>query len=165
MSDGNSNTYPDREWSIAEVAFGEVPPIPAAKVEVTPEPVAPKSARRALVDTITAWSVQYDLRLPEGVDIDNDDDGDLRVTLQGLALDVAHGIVPREREYLWTGSISITVQVSGTVKASTEDEANDLADEALRNTSVEVEADGYDTDVCYEGHEYEDHNLHDVDEQ
>ena len=147
------------------IDLGEIPPLEYHKVEVTPEPVAPKTARQALIDTITAWSVQYDLPLPTGVDLDNDYDGDLTVTLQGLTLDNVLAIVRRERDYLWTGTITLSVAVSGTVKACSEDEANDLADEALRNTSVEIEADGYDTDVYYEGHEYEDHSLHDVDAQ
>ncbi len=156
----------NREWSIAEVTFGEVPPIPVVRVEVTPEPVAPKTVRQALVDTITAWSVQYDLPLPEGVDIDNDDDGDLRVTLQGLALDVALGIVPRKREYLWTGTIAVSVAVSGTITASNEDEAHSLAEDALRDASIDsIEVEGYGTDVYYEGHDIEDYDLHDVDPQ
>jgi hypothetical protein len=154
-----------REWSIAEVAFGEVPPIPVVKVEVSPEPVAPKTARKALVDTITAWSVQYDLPLPEGVGVGIDLDGDLSVSLEGLTL-VDGDIVVREREYLWTGVITVSVAVSGTVKAATEDEAHDLAEDALRNASIEsVDVEAYHGDVCYEGHDIEDHDLHDVDEQ
>jgi len=155
----------NREWSIAEVAFGEVPPIPVVKVEVTPEPVAPKTARQALVDTITAWSVQYDLPLTAGVNIDNDDDDDLQVTLQGLTLELG-SINAKRREYLWTGTITVSVAVSGTVTASSADEAHELAEEALRNTSIDaVEVYGYESEVSYEGHDIEDHDLHDVDEQ
>ncbi len=156
----------NREWSIAEVAFGEVPPVPVVRVAVTPEPVAPKTARQALADTIAAWSVQYDLPLPTGVDLDNDDEGDLTVTLQGLTLDNALAIVRRERDYLWTGVITVTVAVSGTVTASNEDEANDLAESALRDASIDsIEVEGYGTDVYYEGHDIEDYDLHDVDPQ
>jgi hypothetical protein len=155
----------NREWSIAEVAFGEVPPIPVVRVEVTPEPVAPKTARQALVDTITAWSVQYDLPLTAGVNIDNDDDDDLQVTLQGLTLELG-SINAKRREYLWTGAITVSVAVSGTVTASSEDEAHELAEEALRNTSIDsIEVDGYGTDVYYEGHDIEDYDLHDLDAQ
>jgi hypothetical protein len=157
----------NREWSIAEVAFGEVPPIPVVRVEVTPAPVAPKTARQALVDTITAWSVQYDLPLPEGVgvDIDDDDDNDLTVTLHGLTLRDGD-IVQNQRDYLWTGVITVSVAVSGTITASNEDEANDLAESALRDASVaSIVVDGYGTDVYYEGHDIEDYDLHDVDPQ
>jgi hypothetical protein len=145
----------NREWSVAEVVFGEVPPIP----------VAPKTARQALVDTITAWSVEYDLPLPEGVGVGIDLDGDLSVSLGGLTLEDGD-IVAKEREYLWTGVVTVSVSVSGTVKASSEDEANDLAERALSLASIDsIEVDGYRTDVYYEGHNIEDYNLHDVDER
>jgi hypothetical protein len=148
-----------REWSIAEVVFGEVPPIPAAQPVVEP-----KTARQALVDTITAWSAQYDLPL-EDVAYDVDDDNNLAITLQGLTLK-GGDIVPNQREYLWTGTITVSVAVSGTVKASSEDEANDLAESALRDASIDsIEVDGYGTDVYYEGHDIEDYDLHDLDEQ
>jgi len=155
----------NREWSIAEVAFGEVPPIPVVRVEVTPEPVAPKTARQALVDTITAWSVQYDLPLPEGVGVGIDLDGDLSVSLEGLTLEDGN-IIVREREYLWTGVITVSVAVSGTVKARSEDEAHGLAEDALSNASIEsVDVEAYHGDVYYEGHDIEDYDLHDLDEQ
>jgi hypothetical protein len=157
----------NREWSIAEVAFGEVPPIPVVRVEVTPEPVVSKTARQALVDTITAWSVQYDLPLPGGVDIDIDDDNDndLTVTLQGLTLKDGD-IVQNQRDYLWTGSITVSVAVSGTVKASSEDEAHHHAEDAIRNASIDaIDVEGYGGDVYYEGHDIEDYDLHDVDPQ
>jgi len=147
------------------ISLGEIPPLEYHKVEVNPAPVAPKTARQALVDTITAWSVQYDLPLPEGVGVDTDFDDDLRVTLEGLTLEDGD-IVVREREYLWTGTITVSVAVSGTVKAQSEDEAHELAEDAVRNASIDaIEVDGYESDVYYEGHDIEDYNVHDVDEQ
>jgi hypothetical protein len=166
MSEETSTTPPAREWSIAEHVYGEVPPtqVPYAFNEKA-EPVVSKTARQALVDTITAWSVQYDLPLPEGVDIGTDDDNDLTVTLQGLTLKDGD-IVQNQRDYLWTGVITVSVAVSGTVTASNEDEANDLAESALRDASIDyIEVDGYGTDVHCEGHDIEDYDLHDVDPQ
>jgi hypothetical protein len=154
----------NREWSIAEVAFGEVPPAPVLRLESSPEAFH-RSARQSLADTITAWSVEHDLPLADNVEFGVDDEGNLFVTLPGLTLE-AGDIVQREREYLWTGTLTVLVQVSGTVKASSEDEAHDLADEALRDASVaSIVVDGYCGDVYYEGHDIEDHDLHDVDEQ
>ncbi len=154
----------NREWSIAEVAFGEVPPAPVLRLESSPEAFH-RSPRQSLANTIAAWSVEYDLPLTDGVEFGVDDDGDLFVTLPGLTLEDGD-IVQREREYLWTGVITVSVEVSGTVKASSEDDARDLAEDALRNASIEsVEVDGYHGDVYYEGHDIEDYDLRDVDEQ
>jgi hypothetical protein len=147
------------------IDLGEIPPLEYHKVSVTPEPVAQKTARQALIDTVTAWSVQYDLPLPEGVDIDKDFDDDLTVTLQGLTLKDGD-IVQKQRDYLWTGVITVSVAVSGTVTASNEDEAHTLAEEALRDASIDsVDVDGYRSDVNYEGHDIEDYDLHDLDGQ
>jgi hypothetical protein len=153
-------TEQNREWSVAEVVFGEVPPIPAAQPVV-----APKTARQALIDTVTAWSVQYDLPLPEGVDLDTDDDSDLTLTLQGLTLKDGD-IVPNQREYCWTGTLTISVAVSGVVTASNEDEAHDLAVTALGDVSIDsLDIDGYGSDVSYEGYDIEGYDVHDVDAQ
>jgi hypothetical protein len=167
MSEETSTTPPAREWSIAEYVYGEVPPtqVPVAFDEKA-EPVAPKTARQALIDTLAAWSVQYDLPFDEGdLIIDTDDDDDLRIVLPYITVDRVGDIVTRQREFHWTGSITVIVAVSGTVTASNEDEAHDLAEDALRNVSVDtVDIEGYEEDVNYEGHDVEDYDLHDVDD-
>ena len=154
----------NREWSIAEVAFGEVPPAPVLRLESSPEAFH-RSPRHALAESVEAWALEHDLPLTDRVEFGIDDEGNLFVTLPGLTLEDGD-IVQREREYLWTGVITVSVSVSGTVKASSEDDAHDLAEDALRNASIEsVDVDGYHGDVYYEGHDIEDYDLHDLDEQ
>jgi hypothetical protein len=155
----------NREWSIAEVAFGEVPPAPALRLESSPEAFH-RSASDALRRAVADWAREHGL--DDGLDIalQNDEHGDAQVRLIGLEFDEDGDIVAKEREYLWTGVITVSVSVSGTVKARSEDDAHDLAEDALRNASIEsVDVDGYHGDVYYEGHDIEDHDLHDVDEQ
>lgn len=76
--------------------------------------------------------------------VDTDpENGDARITMTGLTVDGSGDFVSAEREYEWTGTISITVQVSGTVTARSEDEAEDLARDAMRDVEVgSVEVDG-----------------------
>jgi len=132
----------NREWSIAEVAFGEVPPVPVLRLESSPEAFH-RSPRRALADAVEAWSVEHDLPLADGVEFGINEDGDLFVVLPGLTLE-AGDIVTRQREYRWTGTVTIEVEVSGTVTAVNEDEAHDLAEEALSGLDLDsVELDGY----------------------
>jgi hypothetical protein len=158
-------TEQNREWSIAEIINGEVPPIPAINVEVNPEPVAPKTARQALVDTITAWSVQYDLPLSEGVDLGTDDDNDLTVALQGLTLK-GGDIVPNEREYRFTSTVTITVEVTGTVTASNEDEAHDKAEESLGDICVDgVDLSSWAGDIEVENYDVDNYSVDRISEQ
>jgi hypothetical protein len=161
----------NRDWSVAEQVFGEVPTLQPVKVEVTPEPPSGEAPRYVaspqddLRRVVLDWARRHNL--DDGLDIDlRGVDGDAAVVLGGLEFDDYGYIVPKEREYLWTGTITVSVAVSGTVRSRSEDEASELAEYALRNASIDsVEVDGYETDVDYEGHDIYDYDLHDVDEQ
>jgi hypothetical protein len=140
----------NREWSIAEVTFGEVPPIPTVKVEVSPlpvaQPVGSANARTDLRDAVEAWSERHGFSVDD-VCFETNTEGNLSVVLEGLTLDEHGDIVQNQREYEWYATITIEVQVSGTVTATDEDDAHDKADEAVGDIDLDgVQLDGYGVD-------------------
>jgi hypothetical protein len=152
MSENNS------AWSIVDL--GEAPPIPAAPA--TPVKGRAERVRDAIYEVLC--------EVNESVDRDDilfDEEGDtLVVRVDGFRTTDGGDIEAVEREYLWTGVITVSVSVSGTVTAANDDEAQLLAEDAVSLAYIDsIDVDGYSGDVYYEGHDIEDYNVHDVDKQ
>lgn len=134
------------EWTVIDLT----PATPATEPEPEAEPSVKVAMLKALSD-IAMRRLGVDLTGEFTVDTDPDN-GDARITMTGLTLGDGGDLVPSEREYEWTGNLTVTVQVSGTVTARSEDEADELALEALRDVEVRfVEVDGAedsDWDLC-----------------
>jgi len=143
-------TEQNREWSVAEVVFGEVPPIPAA------QPVKPPTAAEDLRTVLGDWANRHDLDNWLDITLANSAGGDATVTFDGLTFDDDGDIVYREREYRFTSTVTITVEVTGTVTARNEDDAHDEAEDILAQLCVDgvdlsswagdIEVENYDVD-------------------
>ena len=126
------------EWTIVDLT-------PATEPEPEPEPSVKVAMLNALSD-IARRRLGVDLTGEFTVDTDPDN-GDLTITMAGLTLNETRtDVVPSEREYEWTGYIYIRVDVSGKVTARDEDEAQELAVEALSGCDLTIDAYG-DVDV------------------
>lgn len=77
-----------------------------------------------------------------GLDPDTDE---VTISLNGVTLSHGGDIIAAEREYEWTGSVTIEVTVSGTVTARSEEEAEEQAEELLHSIGFSI--DTYDGEV------------------
>lgn len=84
----------------------------------------------------------------KGSSLGMDDDGEcVVVVLQGVTLNDDGDIVPNVREYEYEATITLVVNVSGTVEARDEDEAHDLARYAADELDLRVSPSGVDGNV------------------
>ena len=108
---------------------------------------------------IADWSDRHGFALSVyDVDLDTDEDDDVRIILPDLTIDAQGDIVVKRRAYTVTAQYTVDVLV--TVEAKDEDEARELVEDELYGASFDLEwVDGGEVvDVDYRG-------ITDVDEQ
>lgn len=139
---------------------------PWTVVEVTDTPqAAPAETRSTRAEVIDAVREIIHRRL--GVDLSGPEalvgllDNDAVVRLPGVTLnDARTDLVAAEREYEWTGTVTVEVTVEGTVTAQNRVEAAQEARELLSGLGFDI--DTYDAEVTDQQHE--DYRLWDVSE-
>jgi len=90
-----------------------------------------------IINLITDALEEHDLK-PSSIGSTVDDKGRPVLVLDGLIYNHDTGMVTMsKREYEWTGTVTITVDVSGTVWAQDEEEAGELAENILACVEVD----------------------------
>lgn len=75
---------------------------------------------------------------------------EVTIGLNGVTLSYGGDIIAAEREYEWTGTITVEVTVEGTVTARNKDEAAQEAEDLLRGLGFDIST--YDGDVTDQQH-------------
>ena len=109
-----------------------------------PETQPIKTQEQRLLEAVHAVVSESDADLDlTDVLIDDDDDETLTIRIDGYRIDDAGRIVLAEREYEWTGEVTVTFTVHGTVTATSEDEADEKAERVAASVAISgVDFDG-----------------------
>jgi hypothetical protein len=125
-------------------------------VEVLPESAEPTvtylSPQTKLVRLLNQWLGDHDASLGGASLLEIDTNGDdVVIRLEGFTFDNEGEIVPNEREYNVTATVTLEVEVTG-VTATSEDDALEQALDTLRNSdyyaSSFADIDVHLSDVC-----------------
>jgi hypothetical protein len=113
-------------WTITDLT----PAAPAALERLT--------AKQDLLNGLRDWQQRHGFPV-DGAIFGTDDDGDLTLVLTGLTLEDGD-IVPNEREYEYTATITLEVTVRGSVTARNEDDARELAFDEVNGIDWDINA-------------------------
>ena len=108
-----------------------------------------ESVKQSIINSLTAIaSDRLDVDVSDEIAFGNDENGDLVITVCGLTKNEGGHVVANVKEYEFAAEVTVTFTVHGTVKATSDIEAEEYAAEALANLDVSYVA--MDTDTPLE---------------
>jgi hypothetical protein len=108
-----------------------------------------ESVKQAIINSLTTIaSDRLDTDVSDEITFANDDNGDLVITVCGLTKNEGGHIVANVKEYEFAAEVTVTFTVHGTVKATSDIEADDYVEEAL--ASIDVSRVDYNSEMPLE---------------
>lgn len=104
-----------------------------------------ESVKQAIINSLTTIaSDRLDTDVSDEITFANDENGDLVITVCGLTKNEGGHIVANVKEYEFAAEVTVTFTVHGTVKATSDIEADEKAEEIL--ASIDVSDVEFDSD-------------------